>query len=1012
MAAKRSATKKKAPELSQRQSTLHAHFTRRLRSPSLEKDPDIPAPVVQDAMHPDPAWQPPATRDSDYNEDTSLLLETRSDIPHDAESSNGDLAEHNDQSTTASDTDVLTQYPASPLSSLPVSPQTSTSSSPEIVLVNLPEPPPPVPPPRVHPFFTRKAAKTPEVPPELIHVVDDDDNVVPESSVPLREPSIEITCPSPPSNPSSQGLRYESPILVDSSPVKPSGPPVGLPSKPLIRVTPSTKGTSLPPQKVHPMFAPRPANLREPSPLVPDRAVQRPAPFPDADSQHVRGNLSSFSPRPHGVPKKDAAKARSQSRSPLSPSVLSSLIKDDSHVGLPSKTLLIQPDFVSEEQEAYLASIPKAHVQTHPAIGRIVASLNQDTASLRPVPPSSSQMLWSDRWRPSHADEVLGNEQSALYLRDWLSALQLQITSILPSTARGDSKQANGLKSSSKSKKPAEKRGTKRPRVIRAVDKKRSRKKRRIDEEDDNDWIVADDIPEADLFPEDSLEDLQPARRIYRQESVPIEHTPPSSQPVYKFDSLSNTILLTGPSGVGKTAAIYACAEELGWDVFEVYPGIGKRGGANLDNLVGEVGKSHLVGTSMRRHADMNVGAEKESPNLFLRKKSRKMKTIDSEEEDNSTPFNNGTPPNELMDSSTGETLGSGEVRQSIVLLEEVDILFRDDTNFWPVVTNFIKDCRRPVVCTCNDPSLVPVDDLPLQATLQFVHPDPDMTVSFLQALCCVEGTLVDRASLARLYESEHPIDDVDIHDSKVTGTTSIFPHFDVRRTINSLQLWLSGSGNPARAAQGICRDQSLVDLMFSGNVAGASDDADSQSLRAPFHAEFLSFLDSHLVRHPTDSVEALWHNTTELSHDDEIGHTVLVSPSRPLSVHDGLGMYDRDTLIAEGAIRCARGMLKTIVDQGMFRPRELFRARVGYHSQVVAVLGGVLPEAILQHPSILHLEYGPWVRVMIAADDAEEAFVLSQSRGGRTTRNSLGYVRHIGLGASEREQLSRSGLE
>lgn len=143
-----------------------------------------------------------------------------------------------------------------------------------------------------------------------------------------------------------------------------------------------------------------------------------------------------------------------------------------------------------------------------------------------------------------------------------------------------------------------------------------------------------------------------------------------------------------------------------------------------------------------------------------------------------------------------------------------------------------------------------------MQATLQFVHPDPDITVSYLQALCCAEGTLVDRASLARLYESEHPIDDVDVHDSKVTGITSIFPHFDVRRTINSLQLWLSGSGNPARSAQGIYCDQSLEDLMFSGNVAGASEDADSQSLRAPFHAEFLSYLDSHLVRHPTDSVE------------------------------------------------------------------------------------------------------------------------------------------------------------
>lgn len=157
MAAKRSATKNKAPEVctihfiratkgrdaflqpSRRQSTLHAHFTRRRRSPSLEKDPDIPASMVQDAMHPNPASEPPVTQDSDYNEDALLLLETRSDIPHDAESSDGDFAELNTQSTTASDTDILAQYPASPLSSLPVSPQTSASSSPEIVLVNLRE---------------------------------------------------------------------------------------------------------------------------------------------------------------------------------------------------------------------------------------------------------------------------------------------------------------------------------------------------------------------------------------------------------------------------------------------------------------------------------------------------------------------------------------------------------------------------------------------------------------------------------------------------------------------------------------------------------------------------------------------------------------------------------------------------------------------------------------------------------------------------------------------------------
>lgn len=36
---------------------------------------------------------------------------------------------------------------------------------------------------------------------------------------------------------------------------------------------------------------------------------------------------------------------------------------------------------------------------------------------------------------------------------------------------------------------------------------------------------------------------------------------------------LCNTVLITGPTGVGKTAAVYACAQELGFKVSKRHTG-------------------------------------------------------------------------------------------------------------------------------------------------------------------------------------------------------------------------------------------------------------------------------------------------------------------------------------------------------------------------------------------------------------------------------------------------------
>uniref|UniRef100_A0A4X2KSK6 ATPase AAA-type core domain-containing protein n=1 Tax=Vombatus ursinus TaxID=29139 RepID=A0A4X2KSK6_VOMUR len=59
-------------------------------------------------------------------------------------------------------------------------------------------------------------------------------------------------------------------------------------------------------------------------------------------------------------------------------------------------------------------------------------------------------------------------------------------------------------------------------------------------------------------------------------------------------NSLCNTVLITGPPGVGKTAAVYACAQELGFKIFEVNAS-SQRSGRQILSQLKEATQSHQV---------------------------------------------------------------------------------------------------------------------------------------------------------------------------------------------------------------------------------------------------------------------------------------------------------------------------------------------------------------------------------------------------------------------------------
>lgn len=135
------------------------------------------------------------------------------------------------------------------------------------------------------------------------------------------------------------------------------------------------------------------------------------------------------------------------------------------------------------------------------------------------------------------------------------------------------------------------------------------------------------------------------------------------------FPFLSNLILLHGPTGSGKTSAVHTIATELGWDVFEVYPGMGKRRAKDVERYVGDVGKNHLVraGTSVG-------GSSGKDPFAMFRKEPVKV----------------------------DDTAAAVHPTQSLILFDEVDVLYHSEKDFWTGLVQLVSSSRRPVIMTCS----------------------------------------------------------------------------------------------------------------------------------------------------------------------------------------------------------------------------------------------------------------------------------------------------------------------
>lgn len=335
---------------------------------------------------------------------------------------------------------------------------------------------------------------------------------------------------------------------------------------------------------------------------------------------------------------------------------------------------------------------------------------------------------WVQKYAPASAIEVLQQGQEPFLLRDWLQALMVQSVD----TGAADSDKP---KAGSKSK-------------ASGVGKKKRRKRLdgfivSSDDEDYEMYTLSDD--EADWVPSGSQGNIR--KTVVRSSDLSKSK---------EGEKIANTLIISGPHGCGKTAAVYAVAKELGFEVFEINPS-SRRSGKDVIEKIGDMTRNHLVrrhpsGVQPEKHE--TTAAENDLAEDIKTGKQATMNTFFK-------PKDTASVIKKQVKATTGQRKdikkdSPKSQRQSLILLEEADILYEEDKQFWATVTSLITQSKRPFVITCNDETLLPWQSLKLHGIFRLTPPPLELAIDRLILVAGNEGHALTRQAVETLYESRN----------------------------------------------------------------------------------------------------------------------------------------------------------------------------------------------------------------------------------------------------------------
>ncbi|QDS77164.1 hypothetical protein FKW77_001678 [Venturia effusa] len=372
---------------------------------------------------------------------------------------------------------------------------------------------------------------------------------------------------------------------------------------------------------------------------------------------------------------------------------------------------------------------------THPALFTMYAAIE---TSLSPFDKFECEsQAWTQKYAPKCADEVLQQGKEAMVLRDWLKK------STISAVDKGSNRSTTGshIISTKLKTKPEKKKKRKRP-------------------EDLDDFLVSSGDELAESAELEALEDDSAHGLRGSQERSLVRGGTQGDRGAIKS---CNAVLVSGPHGCGKTAAIYAVAKELGFEVFELNAG-SRRSGKDVLDKVGDMTENHLVQQVSKALSEKTntknekpVGIEiipDDSPDVKQGSMTSFFKPAVQKKKLNAKKSIAPVAVPKSIEKEAKKDQPRQEQKQSLILLEEVDVLFDEDKQFWLTVIALAAHSKRPIVMTCASENLVPLDSLTLHAILRFTAPPVDLAVDYLLLTAACEGHLLKRAAVESLFRS------------------------------------------------------------------------------------------------------------------------------------------------------------------------------------------------------------------------------------------------------------------